>query len=228
MAWKMTHEQTEVGFEVVRMEHAKKHNHVVTYVKYPTMDTVYTYIRKYNRKEDGNYATTVDGCEVRYNPATMEVVSVKRLYDTHGMKKQTNPGSSGVKTGDAVKSIKQEMSDNDIEVPKVEVQQVEVEDGPVRHEQYETIKMCLESNIPVYLAGPAGSGKNHTVEQICEELGWGFYFSNSVQQEYKLTGFIDAGGHSTKPSFTRLVRLKKIVFSSWMKWMLRYQKCWCC
>ena len=60
--------------------------------------------------------------------------------------------------------------------------------------------MCLESNIPVYLAGPAGSGKNHTVEQIAEELGWDFYFSNSVQQEYKLTGFIDAGGkfHETE------------------------------
>ena len=60
--------------------------------------------------------------------------------------------------------------------------------------------MCLECGIPIYLAGPAGSGKNHTVEQIAKELGWNFYFSNSVQQEYKLTGFIDAGGcfHETE------------------------------
>ena len=38
------------------------------------------------------------------------------------------------------------------------------------------------------------------VEQIAKELGWNFYFSNSVQQEYKLTGFIDAGGcfHETE------------------------------
>lgn len=70
----------------------------------------------------------------------------------------------------------------------------------VRHEQYNNIKTCLEANIPVYLAGPAGSGKNYTVEQICKELNWDFYFSNSVQQEFKLTGFIDAGGkfHETE------------------------------
>lgn len=70
----------------------------------------------------------------------------------------------------------------------------------VRHEEYNTIKACLELGIPVYLAGPAGSGKNHTVEQIAKEEGWDFYFSNSVQQEYKLTGFIDAGGsfHETE------------------------------
>ena len=73
-------------------------------------------------------------------------------------------------------------------------------EGAVRHEKYESIKACLEAGIPVYLAGPAGSGKNFTVEQICEELGWDFYFSNSIQQEYKLTGFIDAGGtyHDTE------------------------------
>lgn len=199
MAWKMTHEQTEVGFEVVKMEQTKKAGHVVTYVKYPTMDQLYTYVRKTSRKEDGNYETVVDGCGVRYNPITLEVVSVTRLYDTKGMKKKTNPGSSGVKVGDAVASIKAEMENKEIEVtapPK----KVEYEEGIVHHEKYETIKMCLMSDIPVYLAGPAGSGKNHTVEQIADELGWEFYFSNSVQQEYKLTGFIDAGGkyHETE------------------------------
>lgn len=70
----------------------------------------------------------------------------------------------------------------------------------VKHKKYDIIKCCLENSIPVYLAGPAGSGKNYTVEQIAKELEWNFYFSNSVQQEYKLTGFIDAGGkyHDTE------------------------------
>lgn len=74
------------------------------------------------------------------------------------------------------------------------------EDGEVRHKQFETIKTCIENDIPVYLAGPAGSGKNYTLEQISWELGFEFYFTNSVQQEYKLTGFIDAGGvyHETE------------------------------
>lgn len=70
----------------------------------------------------------------------------------------------------------------------------------VKHEKFEQIKTCVELNIPVYLAGPAGSGKNHTLEQIAKELGLEFYFTNSVQQEFKLTGFIDAGGvyHETE------------------------------
>lgn len=68
------------------------------------------------------------------------------------------------------------------------------------HYQYETIKTCIENNIPVYLYGPAGSGKNHVLDQISWDLGLEFYYTNSVQQEYKLTGFIDAGGiyHETE------------------------------
>lgn len=74
------------------------------------------------------------------------------------------------------------------------------EEQEVRHEEYETIKACMWAGIPVYLSGPAGSGKNYTVEQICRDMDWDFYFSNSIQQEYKITGFIDAGGtyHETE------------------------------
>lgn len=202
MAWKMTHEQSEVGFEVVRMERAHKLGYIVTCVKYPTMDNIYTYVRKATRKSDGACETVIDGCGVRYNPETLEVLSVTRLYDTKGMKKRTNPGNSGVKNGNIVQSIKDDMASKEIgtspavnHTPKDNHQ-----DGIVHHEKYETIKTCMVNNIPVYLAGPAGSGKNHTVEQIADELGWEFYFSNSVQQEYKLTGFIDAGGkyHETE------------------------------
>lgn len=81
-----------------------------------------------------------------------------------------------------------------------EKRKIEMLKGDVHHDKYEQIKTCLGCGIPVYLAGPAGSGKNHTVEQIAKEMGWNFYFSNSIQQEYKLTGFIDAGGdfHDTE------------------------------
>ena len=93
----------------------------------------------------------------------------------------------------------QENVTNENEIEEVEKEEPEKPQN-VRHEEYSTIKACLELGIPVYLAGPAGSGKNHTVEQIAKEEGWDFYFSNSVQQEYKLTGFIDAGGsfHETE------------------------------
>lgn len=193
--WEKKLTSTEIGFEVISVEKAQKAGYVVTVVKYPTVDHTYTYVRKatINNFEG---VTVVDGCEVKFNPFDYTVKSVERIYDTKGMRKQVNPGGASKATGTTSK-IKTEMEDKAIETPKVETK---VPEGPVHHEQYETIKMCLESNIPVYLAGPAGSGKNHTVEQIAEELGWDFYFSNSVQQEYKLTGFIDAGGkfHDTE------------------------------
>lgn len=191
--WKMTHNQTEVGFVVKKIEEAKKEGYVVVSAKYPTTDTIYTYVRKaVKRSSDIHRYTVIDGCEIEFDD-TYNVISIKRLYDTKGLRKQTNPGSSGGKG--IIKSIKEELDATEVQKPAVVIPE-----GEVHHEQYETIKSCLECSIPVYLAGPAGSGKNHTVEQIAKELGWEFYFSNSVQQEYKLTGFIDAGGkyHETE------------------------------
>lgn len=196
--WQATHNQTEVGFKVIEVKPAEKAGYVLTIVEYDSNHKQYTYCRQSkpsSTKNPGLRVTTIDGCEVTYD-INYTVVSVERVYDTAGLKKAHNPGGAG-KVGTPVSdSIKAEIKDKGIEVPKVEWKQ----DGEVHHEKYEKIKTCLEANIPVYLAGPAGSGKNHTVEQICKQLGWDFYFSNSVQQEYKLTGFIDAGGeyHGTE------------------------------
>lgn len=68
------------------------------------------------------------------------------------------------------------------------------------HKQFESILKLVTQKIPLLLVGPAGSGKNHTLEQVAEALGLDFYFTNSITQEYKLTGFIDAGGvyHETE------------------------------
>lgn len=70
----------------------------------------------------------------------------------------------------------------------------------VRHPKYEAIKTCIALDIPVYLVGEAGTGKNYTLQEIAEAMGLDFYFTNSIQQEYKVTGFIDAGGkyHETE------------------------------
>ena len=201
--WTPTHNQTEAGFKVIEIKAAdRKDGYAVTTVEYDSNHKQYTYVRKYNpsRVNPAWRVTVVDGCEVTYN-TNYEVISVERIYDTAGLKKKHNIGGAGkstsVESNSVSEAIRTEMEQKEVEAPKIEWKQP---DGEIHHEQYETIKMCLESNIPVYLAGPAGSGKNHTVEQICRELGWDFYFSNSVQQEYKLTGFIDAGGkyHNTE------------------------------
>lgn len=68
------------------------------------------------------------------------------------------------------------------------------------HKQFENICKIVAKNIPLMLVGSAGAGKNYTLEQVAEALDLKFYFSNAVNQEYKLTGFIDANGtyHETE------------------------------
>lgn len=135
-------------------------------------------------------------------------------FDNKGIgtqyKEPENFRSEFRKTDTLRKSV--EVNNNNIELPKIEVREIKKEEPKqtkqeevkenkeVRHYQYDTIKACIENDIPVYLAGEAGTGKNFTLEQISWELGLEFYFTNSVQQEYKLTGFIDAGGtyHETE------------------------------
>ena len=68
------------------------------------------------------------------------------------------------------------------------------------HKEFETILKIVDKNLPLMLIGPAGSGKNHTLEQVSKALDLDFYFTNAITQEYKLTGFIDANGcfHETE------------------------------
>jgi len=71
----------------------------------------------------------------------------------------------------------------------------------VQHEKFETVLKFVANNEPVYLSGPAGSGKNVICKQVAEALGLDFYFTNAVTQEYKLTGFTDANGHFHESQF---------------------------
>lgn len=64
----------------------------------------------------------------------------------------------------------------------------------VVHSKFETILKFVKAGEPVFLTGPAGSGKNVLCQQIAKTLGLNFYFSNAVTQEYKITGFSDAMG----------------------------------
>ena len=68
------------------------------------------------------------------------------------------------------------------------------------HKKFEEICKMVARDIPLMLVGGAGSGKSHTLEQTAEALGLDFYSTSSVNQEYKLTGFIDANGvyHETE------------------------------
>lgn len=111
---------------------------------------------------------------------------VERKYKTY--KTKVEKGSVELKVEEEPKEDETERKDT------------EQENKAIQHNQYNTIKTCIQNNIPVYLVGEAGTGKNYTLESIAWDLELDFYFTNSVQQEYKLTGFIDAGGkyHETE------------------------------
>lgn len=71
----------------------------------------------------------------------------------------------------------------------------------VTHEKFEDVLNLVNLEIPVYLEGPAGTGKNVICKQVAESLDLEFYFTNAVTQEFKLTGFIDANGKYQETQF---------------------------
>lgn len=71
----------------------------------------------------------------------------------------------------------------------------------IQHDRFETVLKFVANNEPVFLTGPAGSGKNVLCKQVAEALGLKFYFTNAVTQEYKLTGFTDAMGNYQETQF---------------------------
>lgn len=86
---------------------------------------------------------------------------------------------------------------------------IQIRDGEIQkkaikgifHEKFEMILKVISRNVPLMLVGPAGSGKNHTLEQVAEALELDFYFTNAITQEYTLKGFIDANGNFHETEF---------------------------
>lgn len=79
---------------------------------------------------------------------------------------------------------------------RVEIQfpDKKVELQGIIHSKFDVILSYVQANEPVFLTGPAGSGKNVLCQQVAKALGLNFYFSNAVTQEHKITGFTDAMG----------------------------------
>lgn len=190
----------------------------IQFNNYPEIS--YPYRRKAGSDSNGNMFVIISGCRITFD-RDYNLLSITREYDTKGKYRKSTEGLSqklkrqveekglnncndlselDKNVEELLQDVIEAIKDENEEVQEVEEVKIEIPKGKVRHPKYKQIMTCIEYGIPVYLAGPAGSGKNHTVEQIAKELGWNFYFSNSIQQEYKLTGFIDAGGdyHETE------------------------------
>ena len=170
-------------------------------------DKVYKYNQKIMKQGKRTYVR-MTGMNIYFDLATLEVTEAIKMVEVSGKRRGNNGGNKPNQS--VVESITEEIASNGtIEVPEIEVPTTAesvkpenvVTDGPIRHAQYDTIKTCLECGLPVYLGGPAGAGKNYTVEQIAKELGWDFYFANSVQDEFKLTGYKDANSNYNETEF---------------------------
>ena len=73
----------------------------------------------------------------------------------------------------------------------------------IRHKCFDKMLKYVSNNIPVYLTGPAGTGKSEICRQIAEALGLQFYLETSVLDKYALTGFVDANGNYQETEFYR-------------------------
>ena len=82
----------------------------------------------------------------------------------------------------------------------------------IYHKELPNIMKFIEADIPLLLTGPGGSGKNYTLEKAAEHLGYDFYFTNAITQEYKLTGFIDANGVYQETQFYKAFKNGGVFF----------------
>lgn len=84
--------------------------------------------------------------------------------------------------------------------------------GGYYHEKFEQILTQVQLDEPIMLIGPAGSGKNVAISQVAEALGLHMYYTNNASNEFKLTGFIDAGGNYRDTEFYKAFKNGGIFF----------------
>lgn len=84
--------------------------------------------------------------------------------------------------------------------------------GGFYHEKYPQILRQIQLDEPIMLIGPAGSGKNVVVSQVADSLGLKMYYTNNASNEFKLTGFIDAGGNYRDTEFYKAFKNGGVFF----------------
>lgn len=134
--------------------------------------------------------------EGRIETITSNLESMKQSFKSE-LKAEVSKLDS--KFTNRINTLEKELKDNAVvHIIKSPKETNEVEG--IVHEMFDTVLTMVNNDIPVFLSGPAGCGKNHLCKQVAEALGMNFYFTNAVTQEYRLTGFIDANGkyHETE------------------------------
>lgn len=167
--------------------------------------------------DDKLYGYVREELEAHQLDAEMERQKIEKYFSTSPV---SNPSPVGGKLEELLMKVIAEQSVEEIVKqvsPKLEQQIIkkfgvlpqihEVKTPAGTHEIKGTVHECFDKvlnfvnmNIPVFLSGAAGTGKNVICKQVAEAMGIDFYFTNAVTQEYQLKGFIDANGtyHETQ------------------------------
>ncbi len=96
-----------------------------------------------------------------------------------------------------------------VEVVTMSDSSTTIRDMGIQHREFptllETMKAKLQdgNRLNVWLVGPAGTGKTTAAKKCAEALGLDFYFTGSIDTEYKLMGFVDAQGRVVNTAFKK-------------------------
>lgn len=116
------------------------------------------------------------------------------------------------KITDALKKSLDKVSIPKINIIKLGDTEIGKTSAQFYHEKFEEVLSLVKLDEPVMLIGPAGSGKNHSISQIANALSLHMYYTNNASNEFKLTGFIDAGGNYRDTEFYKAFKNGGIFF----------------
>lgn len=70
----------------------------------------------------------------------------------------------------------------------------------------------VQAGKPLYMYGPAGSGKSYTAKQIADALGFDYYETSQAMFAHELKGYGDAKGDFVETAFYRAFRFGGVFF----------------
>lgn len=71
----------------------------------------------------------------------------------------------------------------------------------MQHAQFPLLLQVMQTKMPIWLPGPAGSGKTTAAANVAKALSIAFHHTGAVDNVYQLLGFIDAGGTYHRTEF---------------------------